>query len=150
MSDTPHLRAVGSSEPASKEDASEQANSGVTAPRKRGGGGRFLTDVLVELGFVDRERVERAIEDSRSRGMTPEQLLLEEHGVSSEQLSRAIAERYGLDHLDLGVFHVDMGAANLLSASAARRYGAVPVSFIDERTLLLAMSDPANVLAIDD
>jgi type IV pilus assembly protein PilB len=43
-----------------------------------------------------------------------------------------------------------MAAANLLSASAARRHGAVPVAYIDENTLLLAMSDPANVLAVDD
>ena len=43
-----------------------------------------------------------------------------------------------------------MAAANLLSASAAKRYGAVPVAFVDEHTLLLAMSDPANVLAVDD
>src|SRR5437763_14630559 len=43
-----------------------------------------------------------------------------------------------------------MGAVNLLTASAAKRYGAVPVSFVDDHTLLVAMSDPANVLAVDD
>ena len=43
-----------------------------------------------------------------------------------------------------------MSAANLLSAAAAKRYAAVPVSYIDDHTLLLAMSDPANVLAVDD
>jgi type IV pilus assembly protein PilB len=43
-----------------------------------------------------------------------------------------------------------MAAANLLSASSAKRYNAVPVAQIDEQTLLLAMADPANVLAIDD
>ena len=43
-----------------------------------------------------------------------------------------------------------MAAANLLTASAAKRYGAVPVAYVDEQTLLLAMSDPANVLAVDD
>jgi type IV pilus assembly protein PilB len=106
--------------------------------------------VLVDLGFVERARVERALEDSRQRGITPERILLEEHAISAEQLSLAIAERYGLDHLDLGVFKVDMAAANLLSASAAKRYGAVPVGYVDDRTLLLAMADPANVLAVDD
>jgi type IV pilus assembly protein PilB len=70
--------------------------------------------------------------------------------ITSEQLSRAIAERYGLDHLDLAVFDVDMAAANLLNASAARRYNAVPVAYVDDKTLLLAMADPANVLAVDD
>src|SRR5205085_12171500 len=62
----------------------------------------------------------------------------------------AVAERYGLDHLDLGVFKVDMGAVNLLSASAAKRYSAVPVAYVDEHTVMVAMSDPANVLAVDD
>src|SRR5436309_7186234 len=52
--------------------------------------------------------------------------------------------------LDLHTFSLDMGAANLISSSAARRYDAVPVSFVDERTLLVAMADPANVLAVDD
>ena len=124
--------------------------SGITPPRQRGGSSRFLTDVLVELGFVGRERVERAIGEARAAGVPPERLLLEARAITAEQLSHAIAERYGLDHLDLTVFKVDMAAVNLLSASAARRYGAVPVAFIDERTLLVAMSDPANVLAIDD
>ena len=57
---------------------------------------------------------------------------------------RAMAERYGLDHLDLGVFKVDMSAANLLSAAAAKRYNAVPVSYVDEHTLLLAMVGPGQ------
>ncbi len=43
-----------------------------------------------------------------------------------------------------------MGAANLLSAQAARRYGAVPVGYVDSKTLLVTIADPANVLAIDD
>ena len=43
-----------------------------------------------------------------------------------------------------------MGAANLLSVASARRYQAVPVGFVDKETLLVAMVDPANVLAIDD
>jgi len=43
-----------------------------------------------------------------------------------------------------------MGAANLVSATAARRYETVPVGFIDEGTLRVAMVDPSNVLAIDD
>ena len=43
-----------------------------------------------------------------------------------------------------------MGAANLLSVAAARRYQAVPVGYVDSKTLLVAIADPANVLAIDD
>ena len=142
----PRLRAV--EESFDEPDAPMIA--GLTPPKRRGGSGRFVTDVLVDLGFADKARVQRAIEDAKARGMPPERLMVEDSMISPEQLSRAMAERYGLDHLDLGIFKVDMSAANLLSATAAKRYGAVPVTYLDDRTLLVAMSDPANVLAVDD
>ena len=140
---TGHLRAV---EPTS----TPAALAGLTPPQRRGSSARFLTDVLVELGHVDEERAQRAVDEARSAGVPPERLLLEQRAITMEQLSQGIAERYGLDHLDLSTFKVDMGAANLVTVSAAKRYGAVPVAYLDERTLLLAMSDPANVLAVDD
>jgi type IV pilus assembly protein PilB len=142
-----HLRAV-TRPAASPEDV--EAGNGITPPSRRGGSGRFLTDVLVEMGFVDRDRVARAIEESRVAGRSADRVLLEARAITADQLSRAIAERYGLDHVDLGNFSVDMGAANLLSAALARRYQAVPVGYVDPQTLIVAMADPANVLAVDD
>lgn len=123
---------------------------GLTKPSRRGSSSRFLTDVIIEMGLASRERVEKAIESSRSEGVTPERALLTSGGITPDGLSRALAERYGLDHLDLDVFPVDMGAANLVASTAAKRYQAVPVAFVDKRTLLLAMADPSNVLAVDD
>jgi type IV pilus assembly protein PilB len=123
---------------------------GITPPTRRGGAPRALADVLVELQFVERMRVEQATLEGRNRGMAPEKVLVEGGHVTDEQLSRAIAERHGLDHLDLSSFPVDMAAANLLGTTAAKRYEAVPVAYVDERTVLVAMADPANVLAIDD
>jgi type IV pilus assembly protein PilB len=151
MSDnsTARLRAVDAAA-ANGAEASEPDLPGVSAPSRPGGSSRFLTDVLIELGFSDAKRVAAAIHEARSSGVPPERLLLDQHAITPEQLSRAIAERYGLDHLDLGTFKVDMGAVNLLTASVAKRYSAVPVSYVDDHTLLLAMSDPANVLAVDD
>ncbi|MBW3654136.1 MAG: hypothetical protein KY433_11260, partial [Actinobacteria bacterium] len=123
---------------------------GITKPRNPGGPARFLTDVIVDLGLVDRERVSAAIDEGRRSGKMPEDVLLEQGALTAEGLSRAVAERHGLDHLDLGTFQPDMAAANLISIPAAKRYEAVPVTFIDDRTLLVAMADPANVLAVDD
>ena len=123
---------------------------GVTAPRSRAVKSRYVTDVLVELDFATADRVKRAIEEARISGTSPERLLLQEHSITPEQLSRAIAERYGLDHLDLGSFPVDMAAANLVTPAVAKRYGAVPVGFLNDRTLLVALADPSNVMAADD
>src|SRR5271166_3033640 len=128
----------------------EPAWTGITRPSRRGSSQRFLTDVIVDMELVSRKQVEDALETSRNSGTTPERVLLESGSLTQDGLARALAERYGLDHLDLGVFSVDMGAANLVSTAIAKRYQAVPVAFSDKRTLLVAMSDPSNVLAVDD
>jgi type IV pilus assembly protein PilB len=106
--------------------------------------------VLVDLGYVGDERARQAIEEARTAGHPPEQLLLQHGAISGDQLSRAVAERYGLDHVDLSEYQVDMAAANLVNVNTARRYQAIPVGYVNKQTLLVAMSDPTNVLAIDD
>ncbi|OJU84170.1 MAG: hypothetical protein BGO11_14930 [Solirubrobacterales bacterium 70-9] len=117
---------------------------------QRGHSRGFVTDVLVELGFVAESTVRAAVEVARTAGKPPEVLLLEQGAINEEQLSRATAERYGLDHVDLAVHGVDMAAAALFPVALARRYTAVPVGHLDEGTLLVAVADPANVLAVDD
>ena len=79
--------------------------------------------------------------------MTPERVLIESDALTEEKLAQATAERHGLDLLDLNVFSVDVGAASLISNAAARRYEAIPVAFVDDHTVTVAMADPANVLA---
>jgi len=123
---------------------------GVRAPTDRGGTQRFLSDVIVEMGLASRQQVDTAIEAARVNGETPEAMLVRSGTLSPDGLSQALAERYGLDYVDLATFNIDMAAANLVSSQVAKRYDALPIAFLDDRTLLVAMSDPANVLAIDD
>ncbi len=146
----PVTSAAGAEAAAEATDDSAQGTPGITPPLRRGHPGKFISDVIVDLGYATRERVDEASEAARVAGRSPQALLLESRVISADQLARAVAERYGLDHVDLGEYHVDMGAANLLSVGAARRYRAVPIGYIDHETLLLAMSDPANVVALDD
>jgi type IV pilus assembly protein PilB len=152
--DSPGQGQIGE-DPGGEEDSPEQAareteSSGITKPSRRGSSQRFLTDVIVDMGLASRKQVDEALESSRISGTTPERALLDHGAISQDALARALAERYGLDHLDLGVFQVDMTAANLVSTTIAKRYQAVPVAFADKRTLLVAMADPSNVLAVDD
>jgi type IV pilus assembly protein PilB len=137
---------------AASQDAAtrEEEKPGLIPPMRQGHSGGFITDAVIDLGYATREQVEQAISQARTAGRPPEQVLLEQGAIDDEQLSRAVAERYGLDFVDLAVYKVDMGAANLISVKSARRHQAVPIGFIDEGTLLLAMADPADVVALDD
>jgi hypothetical protein len=123
---------------------------GVSAPSLSGAGRRFLSDILVELGFVSAEDAERAVEAARHPGQTPEKVLLDGGTITEDQLARALAERYALDHIDLTEFPVDTSAAALLRQTAAKRYMAAPVGFADDGALVLAVSDPADSLGLSD
>jgi type IV pilus assembly protein PilB len=147
-----HLRPVPGSgaevAPALEPDA--LGTPGLTPPQTRGRSSGFVTDVIVDLGYIGDDRARQAIEEARTAGRPPERLLLEQGAITGDQFSRALAERYGLDHIDLTIYQTDMAAANLVGISTARRYGAIPVGFVDKQTVLLAMADPTNVLAVDD
>jgi len=147
-----HLQPVPSSGDSTAPALSPQqpGTPGLTPPLSRGRSTGFVTDVLVDLGFVAEDRAREAIEEARTAGQPPERLLLERGVVTADQFSRALAERYGLDHVDLSAYQVDMAAANLITVNTARRYRALPIGFADKRTLIVAMADPTNVLAVDD
>jgi type IV pilus assembly protein PilB len=130
--------------------APSKPKRGITSPSRRGGSGRVLTDVLVDLGFVERAVMDDAIEKAHSAGSAAERILLTQGAITNDQLARAVAERFGLDHVALRNYKVDPDAAKLVTPAAVKRYQAVPVAFVSERTLLVAMADPANVLAVDD
>jgi type IV pilus assembly protein PilB len=138
------------SEQESEEIAVGRPDDGLYPPLRSGRSARMIGEVIVDLGFADRETVEQAVAAARSQGRPTGQVLVERGVLRHDQLARAVAERFGLDYVDLSVYDLDMGAVNLIRAETAKRYQAVPVGYTDDGTLLLAMADPTNVLTIDD
>jgi type IV pilus assembly protein PilB len=127
-----------------------QEVQGITPPTSYTDERRRLGDVIVELGFADRQAVEAAGEEARTQRRWIGEVLVEGGTLSSAQLAHALADRNGIDYVDLNAFQVDTGAANLISAAEARRFQAIPVAFLDRETILVATSNPANVLGLDD
>jgi type IV pilus assembly protein PilB len=123
---------------------------GLYPPLRSGRSARMIGEVIVDLGFADRETVEQAVAAARAQGRPTGQVLVELGVLRHDQLARAVAERFGLDYIDLSVYDLDMGAVNLIRSETAKRYQAIPVGYTDDGTLLLAMADPSNVLTIDD
>ena len=78
------LRLVQSEVVSESHPAPAQTTIGVTPPRRRGGSNRFLTDVVVDLGFADADTVNRAVEASRGTSIPPERMLLDQQAITSE------------------------------------------------------------------
>jgi type IV pilus assembly protein PilB len=106
--------------------------------------------VVVELGFAKEADVERAVMHARESGRLTGRVLIEDGVLTPQQLARVLAERFGIERVDLAVFKIDTDLARLVDPSFVRRYDAIPVGQDDDGQLLLAMADPANMLAIDD
>ncbi len=123
---------------------------GLIPPTKNTGVKRRIGDVIVQLGFAERDMVERVVDLGRRDGVPLGQALIDAGIVNSAQLAQALAERNGLDYVDLNVFDVDKGAAAMIDGGKARRYRTIPIAFLAEQTLLVATADPANLLALDD
>jgi type IV pilus assembly protein PilB len=133
-----------------REEIAAGPDDGLYPPLRSGRSARMIGEVIVDLGYADRDTVEQAVAAARAQGRPTGQVLVERGVLRHDQLARAVAERFGLDYVDLSVYDLDMGAVNLIRAETAKRYQAVPVGYTDDGTLLLAMADPTNVLTIDD
>jgi type IV pilus assembly protein PilB len=120
------------------------------SPIRGAGGFRRLTDVVVDMGFATLVQVEEILPAAREAGVSAEQLMVDRGLITAEQRGLAIAERLGLEFVNLSSQRIDLAAVNLLSADIAKRLEVVPIGREDGRTLVVAMADPTNVVAIDD
>ena len=139
-------RGDGAARPDGATATATAAQAAVTRRRR----GRLIGEIAVALGFADPERVEEAVSTARDEGKPTGQVLVEEGVIGSDQLAQILAERFDIDYVDLSQFDVDLGAVNLIGADAAKRYEAVPIAFLEDDVVLVAMADPTNVLTLED
>jgi type IV pilus assembly protein PilB len=109
-----------------------------------------LGALLVRSGAVTAEALDAAVADQEGSGLRLGELLVERGLTTRAAIARALAEQHSLEFVDLGATPADAEATALLSPSLSRRYGAVPVRFLEDGALLVAVSDPTNVLHADD
>ena len=126
---------------------------GVTPPRRTGGGGaRFLTDVIVELGFVGpRARRAGGRGRARDRARRPSGCCSSRARSARTRWRARSPSATASTTSTSAIFHVDMGGGqpHQRRRGQALRGGPGRASSASA-ALLVAMADPANVLAVDD
>ncbi|MGP7960998.1 GspE/PulE family protein [Sanguibacter sp. A247] len=108
-----------------------------------------LGEILLEEGLVDESQLMHALDVQIERGSSLGRVLVELGILNEENLVRALAQQVGLEYVDLDEYPVDRAAVALVSAAVARKYTVLPIQFRDD-VLVVAMSDPGNVMALDD
>ncbi len=108
-----------------------------------------LGQILIELDMITPEQLETALEEHRRTPKSLGRVLIDMGMIKEGDLVRALAEQVGLEFVDLSEHPIDPTSTALLPEALARRYRAIPIGERDGK-LLVAMSDPANVYALDD
>jgi type IV pilus assembly protein PilB len=108
-----------------------------------------LGQILIELGLITPEQLDTALEEHQKTPKALGRVLIDLGMIKEADLVRALAEQVGLEFVDLTDTQIDPASTALLPEALARRYRALPIGERDDK-LLVAMSDPANVYALDD
>ncbi len=108
-----------------------------------------LPRLLLEAGVIDQDTLAKALERQRETNEPIGRILVDEGMVAERDLVRVLADSIGIEFVDLDETTVDPAAASVIPEPLATRYAAIPIGF-EEGKLVVAMSDPGNVLAIDD
>lgn len=108
-----------------------------------------LGTLLLEEGLISEARLNEGLALSAETERPLGRVLVEEGLVDERDLVRALAKHIGVEYVNLADVTIDPAAASMIPESLARRYVAIPFAFEGEK-LVVALSDPANVLAIDD
>ena len=109
-----------------------------------------LGALLVREGLISNEQLELALMDQQGTGLRLGELLVQWGWVESAAISRALAEQYEMDFLDLDAAEIDPAAVERMSAREARARSAIPIRFLEGRHLLVGVADPTDVGACDE
>ncbi|HEX2029590.1 MAG TPA: ATPase, T2SS/T4P/T4SS family [Nitriliruptorales bacterium] len=110
---------------------------------------RQLGQVLMDVGLITPQQLEDAEHEQRRLGKSLGRILIDRQLVSERDLVSVLSRQIGMDFIDLASVEIDASAVSMVSDVIAKRYNALPIGF-DNGKLVVAMSDPSNVFAIDD
>jgi len=109
-----------------------------------------LGALLVRESLISNEQLELALIDQQGTGLRLGELLVQWGWVESAAISRALAEQYDMEFVDLDAVEFDPVALERLRARDARHFDAMPIRFLADGRLLVAVADPTDVGACDE
>lgn len=108
-----------------------------------------LGDLLVQNNLIDEEQLQKALSEQRQTGRKLGATLVSMGLVTEFQLLELLSEHLKVPLINLSEYKVNPNAVRLLPEIQARRYRALVLEDKGD-TLLVGMSDPADINAVDD
>jgi type IV pilus assembly protein PilB len=108
-----------------------------------------LGELLIRNQMISDDQLAKAISAQKSEGIRLGAALIKLGYVQEHDLATFLSKHYGVPSIDLREFDVDPAVIKLVPAAVAQKYQLLPINRAGA-TLIVAMSDPSNIFAIDD
>lgn len=108
-----------------------------------------LGDLLVEAGKITKEQLKTELEKQRLTGIKLGELLVKDKILSEEDIIDVLEFQLGISRVYLDMIQLDKNAVRAIPESMASKYTLIAIGF-EGNKIKVAMSDPLNVLAVDD
>jgi type IV pilus assembly protein PilB len=108
-----------------------------------------LGDLLVSKGLLTSKQLENALQEQKISGNKLGSSLVKLGYISEKNLVSFLSRHYGVPAIDLSEVQIDPEAIKMIPPDVVFKYQVIPIKRVGS-TLRVAMSDPSNILAIDD
>src|SRR3990172_4204447 len=108
-----------------------------------------LGELLVREKMISLQQLQRAQEEAKRSGKRLGHALTQLGFVNDQDLTQFLARQYSLPSFNLNEFDIDPEVIKLIPKDIARKHMVIPVNRAGA-TLIVAMSDPSNIYAIDE
>lgn len=107
-----------------------------------------IGDRMVEMGLITEDQLNVGLQEKKVSGKMLGEIFVELGFIDEETLTSFLAESSGFPLFDPQNTIVDGEALAFIEKDVALKYGVLPVSIV-ESTVMVAMADPYDVMAMD-
>ncbi len=110
-----------------------------------------LGELLVRQQVITSEQLTQAVEEQRQSAgqLRLGSVLVKNNVISEADLTAFLSKQYGVPSINLTQFEIEPSVVKLIPVDISQKYQIVPISRAGS-TLVIAMSDPSNIFAVDD
>ncbi|MCG3171872.1 MAG: Type II secretion system protein E [Myxococcota bacterium] len=108
-----------------------------------------LGELLIRENLITPQQLNKAMQLQKERGGRIGFHLTEMGAIDEEKLTNFLSKQYNIPPIDLQQFDIDKDIIKLVPRDVAEKHMVLPVNRAGQ-SLILAMSDPSNIYAIDD
>ena len=111
-----------------------------------------IGDILINEGILSPERLDEALALQKEKKKRLGEILVEEGFITDETMANALCHQLGYARADLQNGRVPDDLISMFEPEILKKYSAIPYMYDDRNVnvILMAMSDPMDMLAVDD